>query len=201
EQSIQDGAKKLLEDRGLKPALQPKVDIKEIGEEKDLALEGGVEVLPEVSKIDFKNEVSLERLKVTPDEKAIDESVSRIAQANRAQQAVERAAAKGDAVKIDFVGSVDGVEFPGGAAQDYVLELGSNSLIPGFEDQLIGIAAGETRDVNVTFPEDYGSKELAGRGAVFKVTAKEVLAMVEQPANDEFAKKVGFDSLEQLRKQ
>jgi len=106
-----------------------------------------------------------------------------------------------DAVKIDFVGSVDGTEFQGGAAQDYVLELGSNSLIPGFEDQLVGIGPGETREVNVTFPAEYGAKELAGKDAVFKVTCKEVLAFVDRPIDDALAKSTGFETLDAMRKQ
>ena len=128
--------------------------------------------------------------------------MERIAKANREQKPVDppRPAQKGDAIKLDFVGSVDGVEFPGGAAQDYTLELGSGSFIPGFEDQLIGAEVGKPVDVKVTFPADYGNAELAGKDAVFKCTVKEIREFVDQPIDDELAKKNNFENLEAMRK-
>jgi trigger factor len=98
------------------------------------------------------------------------------------------------------VGSVDGVEFPGGKAEDYVLELGSGSFIPGFEDQLIGAEVGKPVDVKVTFPADYGNKELAGKDAVFKCTVKEIHEFVDRPVDDELAKKSNFENLDAMRK-
>lgn len=111
-----------------------------------------------------------------------------------------RPAQNGDAIKIDFVGSVDGKEFPGGTAEDYTLELGSGSFIPGFEDQLVGAEVGKTVDVKVTFPAEYGSAELAGKDAVFKCTIKEIREFVEKPADDELAKKNNFENLDAMRK-
>ena len=160
-----------------------------------------IEVLPEIGKLDFSG-VELERLKAVVPEKDVEEAIGRIAKANREQKPVDppRPAQKGDAIKLDFVGSVDGTEFPGGAAQDYTLELGSGSFIPGFEDQLLGAEVGKTVDVKVTFPADYGSAELAGKDAVFKCTIKEIHEFVDKPADDELAKKNNFDNLEAMRK-
>jgi trigger factor len=202
EKSVNDSTAKAIEDRGLKPALQPRVDLKsEFGEGKDVEFEVAIEVLPEIGQLDFSG-IELERLKAVVPDKDVDEALQRIAKANREQKPVDppRPAQKGDAVKIDFVGSVDGVEFEGGAAQDYVLEIGSGSFIPGFEDQLVGAEVGKTVDVNVKFPDEYGNKDLAGKDAVFKCTIKEIHEFVEKPADDELAKKNNFENLEAMRK-
>jgi trigger factor len=202
EQAVNDSTAKAIEDRGLKPALQPRVELKgEFAEGKDVEFDVAIEVLPEIGQLDFSG-IELERLKAAVPDKDVDEALERIAKANREQKPVDppRPAQKGDAVKIDFVGSVDGVEFPGGAAQDYVLEIGSGSFIPGFEDQLVGAEVGKPVDVNVKFPEEYGNKELAGKDAVFKCTVKEILEFVEKPADDELAKKNNFENLEAMRK-
>ena len=201
EAAVNTSTAKAIEDRGLKPALQPRVDLKQLEEGKDVEFEVVVEVLPQIGKLDFSG-VELERLKAEVPEKDIDEALERIAKANREQKPVDppRAAQKGDAIKLDFVGSVDGVEFPGGAAQDYVLEIGSGSFIPGFEDQLVGAEIDKPVDVKVTFPAEYGAPELAGKDAVFKCTVKEVLEYVDKPADDELAKKNNFENLEAMRK-
>ena len=201
EQAVNSGTAKAIEDRGLRPALQPRVDLKQMEEGKDVEFEVAVEVLPEIGKLDF-SEIELERLKAVVPESAVDETIERIAKTNREQKPVDppRPAQKGDAIKIDFVGSVDGTEFPGGSAQDYVLELGSGSFIPGFEDQLLGAEVGQTVDVKVTFPADYGNAELAGKEAVFKCTIKEIREHIDRPADDELAKKNNFDNLEAMRK-
>jgi trigger factor len=201
EAAVNTSTAKAIEDRGLKPALQPRVDLKQLEEGKDVEFEVVVEVLPEIGQLDFSG-VELERLKAEVPEKDIDEALERIAKANREQKPVDppRPAQKGDAIKLDFVGSVDGVEFPGGAAQDYVLEIGSGSFIPGFEDQLVGAEVDKPVDVKVTFPAEYGAPELAGKDAVFKCTVKEVLEFVDKPADDELAKKNNFENLEAMRK-
>src|SRR4029077_3813206 len=154
-----------------------------------------------IGKVDF-SDVELERLKASVPDKDVDEAIERIAKANREQKPVDppRPAQKGDAIKLDFVGSVDGKEFPGGAAQDYTLELGSGSFIPGFEDQLVGAEVGKDVDIKVTFPADYGAPELAGKDAVFKTTIKEIHEFVDKPADDELAKKNNFENLEAMRK-
>jgi trigger factor len=112
---------------------------------------------------------------------------------------VERAAETGDIVVMDFKGSVDGKEFPGGSAEGYSLELGTGSFIPGFEDQLVGVKAGETRTVAVTFPADYGAADLAGKAASFEATIKEVRALQVQPIDDSLATAVGMEKLDELR--
>jgi len=202
EQAVNQSTAKAIEDRGLKPALQPRVDLKgEFAEGKDVEFEVAVEVLPEIGQLDFSS-VELERLKAVVPDKNVDEALDRIAKANREQKPVDppRPAQKGDALKLDFVGSVDGVEFPGGKAEDYVLELGSGSFIPGFEDQLVGAEVGRPVDVKVKFPDDYGNKELAGKDAVFQCTVKEIREFVDQPIDDELAKKNNFENLEAMRK-
>jgi len=201
EAAVNTSTAKAIEDRGLKPALQPRVDLKQLEEGRDVEFEVVVEVLPEIGQLDFSG-VELERLKAEVPEKDIDEALERIAKANREQKPVDpaRPAQKSDAVKLDFVGSVDGVEFPGGAAQDYVLEIGSGSFIPGFEDQLVGAEVDKPVDVKVTFPAEYGAPELAGKDAVFKCTVKEVIEFVDKPADDELAKKNNFENLEAMRK-
>jgi len=201
EQAVNQSTAKAIEDRGLRPALQPRVNLKELAEGKDVEFEVAVEVLPEIGKLDFSG-IELEKLKAEVPPKDVEDAIERIAKANREQKPVDppRPAQKGDALKIDFVGSVDGVEFPGGKAEDYVLELGSGSFIPGFEDQLIGAEVGKPLDVKVTFPADYGNAELAGKEAVFKCTVKEIREFVDKPADDELAKKNNFENLEAMRK-
>ena len=201
EQAVNSSTAKAIEDRGLKPALQPRVDLKQLEPGKDVEFEVAIEVLPEIGKVDFSG-VELERLKATVPDKDVDDAIERIAKANREQKPVDpaRPAQKGDSVKLDFVGSVDGKEFPGGAATDYSLEIGSGSFIPGFEDQLTGAEVGKTVDVKVTFPADYGAAELAGKDAIFKCTIKEIHEFIDKPADDELAKKSNFENLEAMRK-
>jgi trigger factor len=183
----QPSTAKAIEDRGLKPALQPRVDLKGVRRGQGRRVRGRDRGAAGDRQLDFSG-IELERLKAVVPDKDVDEALQRIAKANREQKPVDppRPAQKGDALKLDFVGSVDGTEFPGGTAQDYSLEIGSGSFIPGFEDQLVGAEAGKTVDVKVTFPGDYGSADLAGKDAVFKCTIKEVLEFVDKPIDDEF---------------
>lgn len=201
EQAVNQSTAKAIEDRGLKPAVQPKVDLKELGEGKDVEFEVAVEVMPEIGKLDFSG-ITLERLKAVVPDKDVEEVMQRIAKSNREQKPVDppRPAQKGDALKLDFVGTVDGAEFPGGKMDDYMLELGSGSFIPGFEDQLVGAEIGKPIDVKVTFPADYGRPELAGKDAVFHCTVKEIHEFVDRPVDDELAKKSNFENLEAMRK-
>src|SRR5215469_2946801 len=128
EQAVNQSTAKAIEDRGLKPALQPKVDLKELAEGKDVEFEVAIELLPEIGKLDFSG-IELERLKAAVPDKDVDDAMDRIAKANREQKPVEppRPAQKGDQLVLDFVGTVDGTEFPGGKAEGYVLDLGSGS--------------------------------------------------------------------------
>ncbi|MBM3644711.1 MAG: trigger factor [Alphaproteobacteria bacterium] len=201
EQAVNTSTAKAIEDRGLKPALQPRVDLKQLEEGKDIEFEVAIEVLPEIGKLDFSG-VALERLKAEVTDKEVGDALDRIAKGNREQKPVDpaRPAKSGDAIKLDFVGSIDGTPFPGGSATDYTLDLGSGSFIPGFEDQLIGAEAGKSVDVKVTFPAEYGAKELAGKDAVFACTIKEIREYVDRMPDDELAKKAGFETLDAMRK-
>ena len=198
ERTVSDSSNEAMRERNLRPALQPKVEIVSFNEGQDLQYKLAVEVLPQIDLGNFA-ELQLERLKPEVPEAEIDRALERIAKQQRKSEVVDRAAATGDIVVMDFVGSVGGVEFPGGSAKDYALELGTGSFVPGFEDQLGGIKAGEERNVEITFPADYGNEELAGKAASFKVTAKSVKAIAPQPIDDSLASAIGMENLAALR--
>jgi trigger factor len=198
ERAVNDSSAAAMRERNLRPALQPKVEIVNFDEGANLEYKMAVEVLPEIQPMDFA-ELKLERLKPDVPDEEIDRALDRLAKGQRKSEPVERPAAQGDVVVIDFVGTIDGTAFPGGTATGYALELGTASFIPGFEDQLIGAAAGEQRGVDVTFPADYGSADLAGKAARFDVTVKEVRALAEQPVDEALATAVGMENLAELR--
>ncbi len=198
ERAVNDSSTEALRSHNLRPALQPKVEIVSFNEGKDLEYKLAVEVLPEIQPMDFSG-LSLERLRPEVPEADIAAALDRIAKQQRKNTVAERPAEKGDAVVIDFKGSVDGKEFPGGAAEGYTLELGSNSFIPGFEDQVVGMKAGDQRTIAVTFPDDYGAADLAGKAASFEVTVKEVRGFEVQPIDDSLAVAVGMEKLDDLR--
>lgn len=197
---IQSETSKTLSDRSLRPAMRPKIEITAFDEGKDLEFTLDVEVVPEITPVDFAT-ISLEKLIADIPEEEIEKALERLAAARSDSEPVkeDRAAKNGDVAVIDFVGSIDGVEFPGGKGENYSLELGSGSFIPGFEDQLVGKKAGEKVDVKVPFPADYHAKDLAGKDAVFAVTVKELRAKKAAEINDEFAKFFGKNSLDELR--
>jgi trigger factor len=199
ESTVSDSSAKAIADKGLRPAMQPKVEIVSFKEGTDLEYKLAVEVMPEIKPVDFA-EIELERLRPEVPEEEVDKALVRIAEPHRKGEKVERPAEKGDVVVMDFVGSVDGTEFPGGSATDHRLELGSERFIPGFEDQLVGVKADDERTVEVTFPADYGSEDLAGKAAKFAIKVKAVEAMQPATIDDEFAKELGFDDLAGLRK-
>ena len=198
ERAVNDTSGEALRDQNLRPALQPKVEITNFNEGTDLEFKLAVEVLPEIQPMDFA-ELKLERLRPELPEEEVQAALERVAKQQRKSETVERAAETGDVVVIDFKGSVDSKEFPGGSAEGYSLELGTNSFIPGFEDQMVGAKAAETRTVAVTFPEDYGAADLAGKPASFEVKVKEVRALQPQPLDDSLAQAVGLEKLEELR--
>jgi trigger factor len=201
ERAVSDSSSQAMNERGLRPAIQPKVEITSFAEGSDLQYKMAVELLPEIKPMNF-SELVLERLKPEASEADIDKAASNIAEANRKTEKLtdDRAAQKGDVVVIDFAGKVDGVEFPGGAANDHRLELGSNQFIPGFEEQLVGRKAGTTSDVKVAFPKDYGSEKLAGKDAVFTVTVKEIHQKLPAVVDDAFAKGLGLEDVATLKK-
>ncbi|NIZ15067.1 trigger factor [Phaeobacter sp. HF9A] len=204
-QEAVDGAmSKHFEESGDRPALQP--DVKMTNEDwkegDDVNVEMTYEALPEIPDVDLSG-VALEKLIVKAEDEAVTEALNNLAATAQEFEAREEGAASedGDQVVIDFLGKVDGEAFEGGAADDYPLTLGSNSFIPGFEEQLVGVKAGEEKDVTVTFPEEYGAAHLAGKEAVFTCTVKEVKAPKAAEIDDELAKKFGAEDLDQLKGQ
>ena len=198
ERTVNDSSSEAIKEHKLRPALQPKIEIVSFNEGKDLEYKLAVEVLPEIGPVSLDG-IALERWKAEIPDSEIDQALERIAKQQRKTAPVERAADKGDFVRIDFKGTIDGVAFPGGSADNYLLELGSGGFIPGFEDQLVGAKAGETRTVAVTFPADYGNADLAGKAAAFVVTVKEVRQVESQPIDESLAAAVGMENLAELR--
>ena len=199
---------KIVTDHGLKLAMEPKVTIpneetevaKVIGGQSDLAYTLAVEVLPKIELADFKG-IKLERPVADVTDAQVSEALDRIAEQNRpfAAKGEGGKVEKGDRVVIDFTGTLDGVPFEGGTGGDVGVNVGSGTFIPGFEDQLIGMTAGETRQVKVTFPSNYTNEHLAGKDAEFKVTAKTVEAPGTVAVDDAFAKQLGLESLDKLK--
>lgn len=199
DEAVRNGSNKVLDDKKLRPATQPSIKIVSFGEDKDLEFDMDVEVLPEIKLGDF-SKISLDKQVAEVPAEEVEKAVSYLANSRKETVAVEgKVAEKGDTVMIDFVGSVDGVEFNGGKGNNYPLELGSGSFIPGFEDQLIGSKAGDKVDVKVKFPENYHAKDLAGKDSVFAVTVKEVREAKAVEINDELAKSLGAESLDKLK--
>jgi trigger factor len=201
EKTVNEGSHQLLHDRNLRPAGQPKVEIVKFENGQDLEFSVAMELIPDITPVDFKT-IKLERTVVDVPESEIEESLQRLAKRQRKPEpaADDHAAQSGEIVVIDFVGRVDGTEFEGGKAEDFHLELGSNMFIPGFEDQLIGLKKGDSKVVKVTFPAEYGNKELAGKPAEFDVTVKQVSQLKDTAIDDELAKALGAENLDNLRK-
>jgi trigger factor len=200
EQAISDSSQKLLSDRGLRPAGQPRIEILSGADKGDLEFSMAVELIPDIKVMDFKS-VKLERLAVDIPEAEVEQAIERAAQRYRKTQplAAPRPAQKDDVAVIDFVGKVDGTEFAGGSANDYHLQIGSGSFIPGFEDQLIGASAGDSKTITVTFPAEYPRAEVAGKEASFDVTVKELRELAPLVVDDELAKEMGTKDLAELR--
>lgn len=200
EDLVKKSTDSLIKDKELRPAMLPDVKIVAFGEGKDLEFEVSVENMPEI-KIGSFADINLDKYMAEVPAEEVEKALKYLAQARREVVKIEddRAAKKGDTVVINFVGSVDGVEFQGGKGDNYPLELGSGSFIPGFEDQLVGKKAGEKVDVKVTFPKEYHAKDLAGKDAVFAVEITEIREPKEMEINDEFAKSLGEESLDKVK--
>ena len=208
EAAVREANNQIVTDRGFKLVREPQVTLPEdkgaveqvIEGKSDLAYTMSIEILPKIELADFKG-IQLERLNAEVTDAEVEESLAKIAEQSRpfAAKGEGAKAENGDRVTIDFTGKMDGTPFQGGTGGDVSLHLGSGSFIPGFEEQLIGIAAGEQRNVNVTFPQTYPAAHLAGKNAEFDVTAKAVEAPQPITLNDEFAKSVGLESLAKLR--
>jgi trigger factor len=205
QETIDGAMNQHFEDSGDRPALQPKVEMvdgENWKEGDDVKVEMSYEALPAIPEVDLAS-ISLEKLVVKADDAAVDEALGNLAETAQDFKARRKGskAKDGDQVVMDFVGKVDGEAFDGGSAEDYPLVLGSNSFIPGFEEQLVGVKVEEEKEVNVTFPEEYGAEHLAGKEAVFTCTIKEVKEPVAAEINDELATKFGAEDLEALKGQ
>jgi trigger factor len=199
--AVQDGVQRLLEEKKLRPAMQPEVQLDEkYAPGKDAEVTVRLEALPEIPAPDISG-ITLERLTVEPDEKAVDEQIDRLLQTNKSWKDAPKShkAEKGDLVVMDFEGKVGGTPFEGGKGEDMSVEIGSGQLIPGFEDQLVGAKTGDKREVKVAFPNDYPVADLKAQDATFDVEVKQVKVAAEAKADEDFAKSLGLESLDQLK--
>jgi trigger factor len=205
-QEAVDGAmSQHFEDTGDKPAAQPAVEMvdgENWKEGQDVKVKMTYERLPDVPDVDF-GQINLERMVVTPTEADVTEALENLAESaqNFEDREAGAAAQDGDQVVFDFVGKIDGEAFEGGASEDFALVLGSGQFIPGFEEQIVGVTAGEEKTVEVTFPEDYGAEHLAGKAATFDCTIKAVKAPAKAEINDELATQYGAEDLDSLKSQ
>jgi trigger factor len=208
ESAVRQANAKIVTDRGFRLVREPQVTMpteegavdQMIDGKSDLAYTVAIEILPPIELADFKG-IKLERQTAEVTEAEVEEAVNRIAEQSRPYEprGDSGKAEKGDRVVIDFTGKLDGVPFEGGTGGDVGINIGSNTFIPGFEDQLIGIAAGEKRTINVTFPQVYPNEKLAGKNAEFDVAVKSVEAPKPVAVDDEFAKSLGLESLAKLK--
>ena len=201
EESVNSATQQVLSDRGLRAATQPKVDVTSPGDKQDLQFNVEVELLPEVPMPDF-GAIALTRLRAEPTPESIDKALNEIASRQRELEPVseDRGARTGDTLTVDYVGKVDGVEFPGGTGTAMPVELGGSGFIPGFSEGMEGMRPGEERQIQVTFPEEYGNKELAGKQATFDLKAGVLQQAKPLAIDDALAEKLGFENLEDLRK-
>jgi trigger factor len=205
QEAVSESSQSAITERSLRPAQQPQIEfegeIDQVVEGKsDLAFKVAVELMPEFTPQDPAS-IELDRYAADVDEKDIDTQIGRLAEQQRTYtpRAEGEAGQTGDALTIDFIGRIDGEPFEGGTGESVQLVIGSKRFLPGFEEQLVGAKAGDKREVNITFPDDYPAKELAGKAALFEVTVKAVAAPEEVKINDDFAAKLGLSSLEDLR--
>ncbi|MEM7224009.1 MAG: trigger factor [Pseudomonadota bacterium] len=200
ERAVNDSSSQAITERGLRPAIQPKIEITSFEENKDLEYKLDLELMPEITVMDFA-ELELERTAVTVDDDEVDLALGNLAQQMKQPKALDapRKSQSGDVLVIDFKGSVDGEELPGMSGEDHHLELGSNRFVEGFEEQLTGADVGDDRTVTVTFPKEYVNDKLAGREAIFEVKIKDIKEPVVPEVDDEMAKTLGEEDLNGLR--
>lgn len=209
EEAVNRATQQVLSERGLRPAVQPKVDLvsQDIGHgaATDLEFKVELELLPEITLPDF-SAIALTRLRAEAADETIDKALADIASRSRSFEEItpeelgDRGAAKGEALILDYVGRIDGEAFSGGSANDVSVEVGGEGFIPGFTDQLEGMRPGETRSVEVTFPDPYMVATLAGKPAQFEVVAKKVQRVLPSPLDDTLAQKLGVESMDELRR-
>lgn len=203
---LTDSSRTILEERGEKPAMQPEITMTEDEQEAEKVLQGGAdfefslsyEVIPTIEIKDFSG-IKITRPVYDVPEEEVEEQVKRVADSARTYEPKDGKAEEGDKVTIDYVGKIDGEPFDGGSAQDSEVVIGHGQFIPGFEEQLKGLKAGDTKTFKITFPEEYPAQHLAGKEAEFDVTVKQVAAAEELTIDDELAQKLGLESAEKLR--
>ncbi len=204
EQSVSEATRKVFEERGLRPAMQPRIDLTDAAAAakpgNDVAFAVTLEILPEIALPDFAA-IALERLKAEVDDAAIAKVLADMAGRQRTLEPVAeaRGATPGEVLTVDFIGRIDGVAFPGGTGEDMEIEVAGEGFIPGFTEQIEGLAPGETRTITVRFPEDYGVADLAGKEAAFEITAKKLARALLPEIDAAFAERIGFESLDELR--
>ncbi len=206
ENLVGESSRQALTDRGERAAMQPKIEMTEDEAEANRILDGEAdltftleyEVLPDFELQDYQG-LKIERPVADISDEEVQERLSRIAESNRAYEAADRAAEEGDRVTLGYVGKLDGEPFEGGSDENSTIVIGSNQFIPGFEDGLKGLKAGDEKTISVTFPEGYPAPNLAGKDVTFDVTIKEVAAPAEAALDDEFAKRLGIESFDRLR--
>ena len=199
--TVQQSVQQLLSEKQLRPAMQPQVELDEgYAAGKDAEVRVTLETLPEVPTPAI-DALKLERLTVEADDAAVDAQIAQLAQSQTRYEDAKKGhtAANGDQVVIDFVGKVGGVPFDGGTGEDMAVVLGSGSLIPGFEEQMVGVKAGDEKTLNVTFPKDYQAANLKGKAATFDIVVKAVKTAAETKIDDEFATQLGLKDLDQLK--
>jgi trigger factor len=211
EESVSEATQNLLSERKLRPALQPKIDVVNldtgtgVGTARDLEFKVELELMPDIAAPDF-SQIELTRRKSAATPEMVDRQMATIAERNRELVAIPAneldgrgGAEKGEALTVDFVGKLDGEPFPNGTGTDAVVEIGAGTFIPGFAEQLEGMKPGETRAIDVVFPAEYTTKDLAGKAATFDVTAKGLSRFVVPALDDTFAQKLAFDDLAEMR--
>jgi len=209
EESVSEATQKVLSERGLRPAQQPKVNLvteNPTAMAGDLEFKVELELLPDIVLPDFGT-IELTRFKAEVSSEAVDKALAEIAKYNRTLEPVPAetletrgsGAMAGEVVTVDFEGKIDGVPFEGGTGTDTQVEIGGNGFIPGFAEQLEGVRPGENRTISVTFPENYGKADLAGKDATFDITVKELSTQIIPAADDDLAKKIGATDLAAVR--
>lgn len=199
ESSVQDASEKVVSERNLRPAAQPKIELVNFADGADLEFRMDVEVLPEIPMPDFAG-ITLTRLKATPTDEEIEKALETITRRQATLEETEsRPAARGEVLVADFVGTIDGEAFQGGSGTDMPIEVGGQGFIPGFSEPLEGMSPGETRVVDVTFPAEYGAQDLAGKAAQFTITAKALKVYSKPAMDDALAEKLGLESFAKMR--
>ncbi|MEM7123364.1 MAG: trigger factor [Pseudomonadota bacterium] len=200
QQTLQDSSGRVISDQGVRPAMQPTIEDMSYDEGKDLEFVIAVEILPEINTDDFSG-YKVEQLSVDVSDAEVDEAMDRLLKANKDFEDTDEGykAADGDSARIDFTGRIDGEAFEGGTAEDQTVELGAGRLLPEFEAGLMGKKAGESFTIDVTFPNDYGAENLAGKTAQFEIKVHEVRKAKAAELSDEFAAAQGAENVADLR--